>query len=98
MEINNSLNKLDSYVNKVDGEAAAQAKKTQAAQPVKAAGDVVSLSSSTLKNVVMDEAMRTSDIRAEKVALLKAQVDSGGYTPNSSAIAGKLITEESELL
>ncbi|MGD9609917.1 MAG: flagellar biosynthesis anti-sigma factor FlgM [Desulfovibrionaceae bacterium] len=43
------------------------------------------------------EALGTSDVRADKVASLKAQVQSGTYQPDSKKIAEKLLTMESDL-
>ena len=43
------------------------------------------------------QAQGASDVRADKVASLKAQVDAGTYQPDSKKIAEKLLTMESEL-
>lgn len=43
------------------------------------------------------EAQDASDVRADKVAALKAQVESGNYQPDSKKIAAKMLTMESEL-
>lgn len=42
-------------------------------------------------------AQDASDVRTDKVASLKAQVDAGTYQPDSKKIAEKMLTMESDL-
>lgn len=54
--------------------------------------DAVELSeSSTNMSRVRDAAAAAPDVRAERVAALRAQVQSGTYTVDSQALSGKLL-------
>lgn len=69
---------------------------TEATQTTSA--DRVTLSDNArLVSQAATEALGTSDIRADKVASLKAQVEAGTYQPDSKKIAEKLLTMESDL-
>lgn len=50
-----------------------------------------------LLSVATRTAQDASDVRADKVAELKAQVEAGTYQPDSRKIAEKMLTMESDL-
>jgi negative regulator of flagellin synthesis FlgM len=50
-----------------------------------------------LVSVAARTAQDASDVRSEKVAALKAQVEAGTYQPDSKKIAEKMLTMESDL-
>jgi negative regulator of flagellin synthesis FlgM len=92
MEIKSNLDKLESYVNRVDFDKARAHGANAAANPAgPESGDKVSLSSAFLKDLVMREVLDTPDIREEKVAALKAQIASGQYKADALDIAAKLL-------
>ncbi|MDL2209864.1 flagellar biosynthesis anti-sigma factor FlgM [Desulfovibrio sp. OttesenSCG-928-O18] len=98
MEIKNNLNPLDPY-SRTKLTATNNQAPQRAAQGVSApqgeTGDRVSLSpEAKLRTEAFTSAMSAPNVRAEKVAALKAQVESGEYTPDSKAIAAKLLAEE----
>ena len=101
MEIKNTFNPIDPYNNpklgnnatQGVGQAAGRAANTSA--PAAETGDRVSLSpEGRLRTEAFTSAMNAPDVRAAKVAELKARVESGQYTPDSNAIAQKLLAEE----
>jgi len=51
-----------------------------------------------LVGVAVRTAGETSEVRTDKVAELKAQVQAGTYQPNSRKIAEKMLTMEADLL
>ena len=76
-------------------ELAQQEKPREAAAAPESRGDRVSLSDDAR---IMAEAKRTaqetSDIRQDKVAELKAQVESGTYTVDSRKVAAAMLRED----
>ena len=97
MEIKNSLTPLDQYNwNKVANTTNQPAQRGVNTPAVAGdAGDRVSLSpEARLRTEALATATNAPDVRAEKVASLKAQVASGEYAPDSKAIASKLLQEE----
>lgn len=50
-----------------------------------------------LVSLAASQARDASDVRSDKVAVLKAQVEAGTYQPDSKKIAEKLLTMESDL-
>ena len=98
MEIKNTLNPLDPYnqnkLTRLD-KASQQASRAVANAPARETGDRVSLSpEAKLRTEAYTSAMNAPDIRAEKVAEIKARVQSGDYAIDSKAIAAKLLAEE----
>lgn len=100
MEIRNNLNPLDPYnqarLDKAD-HASSKVTGRNAADNASAGetGDRVSLSpEAMLRTEAFSAAMNTPEVRAEKVAEIKALVDAGEYEINSQAIASRLLTEE----
>ena len=100
MEIKNTLNPLDPYnqsrLNNL-GKAAQPANRVAANAPasVRESGDRVSLSpEAKLRTEAYTSAMSAPEIRAEKVAEIKARVQSGEYAVDSKALAAKLLSEE----
>lgn len=60
-------------------------------------GDEVAVSGEArLRGTLYNEAMKAPDVRSEKVARLKAMVESGQYQPDSKDIATSMIKEEME--
>lgn len=60
--------------------------------------DRVTLSDSAkLVSLASREAQNASDVRADKVAALKAQVQAGTYQPDSKKIAEKMLTMDADL-
>jgi len=58
-------------------------------------GDEVAVSGEArLRGAVFAEAAKASDIREDKVAQLKALVDSGQYEPDAKSIASGIIRDE----
>lgn len=98
MEIKNNLNPLDTYnrtkLAGTDAQASQRASQGAAA-PRGETGDRVSLSpEAKLRTEAFTGAMNAPEVRAAKVAELKALVESGGYSPDSKAIAARLLAEE----
>lgn len=100
MEIRNNLNPLDPYnqarLGKAD-QASGKVTTRNAAANASAGetGDRVSLSpEAMLRTEAFSSAMSAPEVRAEKVAEIKARVDAGEYEINSRAIASRLLTEE----
>jgi negative regulator of flagellin synthesis FlgM len=92
MEIKSNWDKLEPYVNRAEFDKAPKAEVNSAAQPANPeSGDKVSLSTSVLKELVMEEALNTPDLRQEKVDALKAQISSGEYQINTQNIAAELL-------
>ena len=106
MEIRNagmSYPLLDPYANstattgaeKSDGAASGR---PRAAEDGATGGDTISVSRDAL---LLTEARRTAqnapDVRADRVAELRAQVADGTYTIDAPAIAGSLVREEPSL-
>lgn len=100
MEIKNNLNPLDPYTqtkltNATQTNQAANRAAAGAAAPARESGDRVSLSpEAKLRTEAFTSAMGAPDVRAEKVAALKAQVQSGEYQVDSKAVAAKILQEE----
>lgn len=91
---------VQAKVDKGDGTEAAAAAKTKAKATGQAAsGDRVSVSSDAkLVAEAARAAQASPDIRVEKVEALRAQVESGSYSPNSRSIAEKLVASDLEFL
>lgn len=100
MEINNLLGKLGPYdQTRIDkaNEDAAKAKKEQAA--ARSAGDRISFSDEAkLRTEALSAATSTPDVRREKVAAIKARIESGEYEIDTRKIAQKMVEEDLELL
>lgn len=100
MEIKNTLNPLDPYTqtklsNTNQTAQTANRAAANAPAPVKDTGDRVSLSpEAKLRTEAFTSAMNAPEVRAEKVAELKARVQSGEYEADSKAVAAKLLAEE----
>ena len=100
MEIKNNLNPLDPYaqtrLDKADQAASKIASRNAAANaPAGETGDRVSLSpEAKLRTEAFSTAMNTPEVRAAKVAELKARVEAGTYEIDSRAIASKMLAEE----
>ena len=98
MEIKNHLNPLDQYSRtKLTSTQAQPAQRDASIQsaPVQESGDRVSLSpEAKLRTEALSSALNAPDVRQAKVAEIKARVDAGEYTPDSAAIAAKLLQEE----
>lgn len=96
MEIKNTLNRLDPYLNRLetekgDGRAAAE---QATASP---AGDTVNIKSPGLKSAIEQAATAAPDMREGKVAAIKASLADGSYNIDSKAIAAKLVEAGNEL-
>ncbi len=77
---------------------AANAQGQAQTQATAAQADRVSLSpEARLQAAAMQAASNAPDMRADKVAELKAKVESGEYRPDSRNIAAKLLQEEAEI-
>ena len=100
MEIKNTFNPLDPYTqtklnNTAQTGQAVGRKAADTAAPKAETGDRVSLSpEAKLRTEAFSSAMNAGDVRADKVAALKAQVESGEYQIDSRAIASRLLQEE----
>lgn len=100
MEIKNNLNPLDPYTQaRLTGATHANQAASRAAAnapaPARESGDRVSLSpEAKLRTEAFSTAMSAPEVRAEKVAALKARVESGEYQVDSAAVAAKLLQEE----
>ncbi len=69
---------------------------SEAEQP--SSSDRVTLSDDArLVSLASRSAQEAPDVRADRVAALKAQVEAGTYQPDSKKIAEKLLTMESDL-
>ncbi|THB70667.1 MAG: flagellar biosynthesis anti-sigma factor FlgM [Desulfovibrio sp.] len=101
MEINNLLGKLGPYdQSKVEkaNEDAAKARKDKAAESG-SAGDRVSLSDEAkLRTEALGAAASASEVRREKVAAIKAQIESGEYQIDTRKIAENMVKEDLELI
>jgi negative regulator of flagellin synthesis FlgM len=79
-------------------EAAEAGRSTRAnagAEAADLAGDAVSLSDEAkLRAAAYDAARKAPETREDKVARLKAQVDSGQYPVDSKALAGRLVQDD----
>ncbi len=91
MEIKNTLNKLDPYINRAETEKGAQRPAADASGSAAPAGDTVSFKSQTLKAAVTDAAQSAPDVRQSKVDAIKASIADGSYQIDSKAIAGKML-------
>ena len=105
MDIKKTLiNGLDGYQAKLDkAETDAKVKRARTGkgqgQGASAEPDRVSLSSEAkLRPLAKQVAMETDDVRAEKVAALKAQVENGTYQIDVRKTAENLIKEDLDLL
>lgn len=94
---------LDPYANGagtagVDKSGEAAAGRAKPAEESPAGGDTISVSRDAL---LLTEARRTAqntpDVRADRVAELREQVDNGTYTIDAQAIAESLVREEPSL-
>lgn len=96
MEIKNTMNRLDPYLNRleVEKEKARAAEKSGAAP---AAGDTVQINSTGLKATVAAAAMAAPDTRDDKIAAIKASLADGSYQIDNKAIAAKLVQEAGDL-
>ncbi len=99
MEIKNTLTPLDPYTQtKLAGGVPANRAANRTAPgpaPGREGGDRVSLSpEARLRTEAFSSAMSAPEMRAEKVAELKARVQSGEYQVDSAAVAAKLLQEE----
>ncbi len=100
MEIKNNLNPLDPYAqtrltNAAQTNQAANRAADSASAPARDGGDRVSLSpEARLRTEAFSTAMNAPDVRAEKVAELKARVESGEYQVDAASVAAKLLREE----
>lgn len=74
-------------------EAAKAAKK-----PTVQRDEVVVSEDARLMNAAMDAIRNTPDVRADKVARLKAMVEAGTYAVNGQDIAARMVAEDQELL
>lgn len=97
MEIKNNFNPLDPYartqISGVENRANLRSA-NQTAAPTET-GDRVSLSpEAKLRTEAFTSAMSAPETRHNKIAELKARVESGEYMPDSKAIASKLLSEE----
>ena len=102
MEIKNNLNQLDPYsrtqIAGTKTQAAQRGANTAQPASVQEGGDRVSVSpEAKLRTEALTTALNAPDVRQAKVAELKARVESGEYAPDSTAIAAKLLQEESGL-
>ncbi len=101
MDINGINNQaLNAYRPQAEkaGEAARTAKKQEGGASAPATGDTLEVSSEAkLLAAARNEAMQADDVRAGRVAELKAQVEAGTYQIDNRKIAAKLLTEEAEL-
>jgi negative regulator of flagellin synthesis FlgM len=70
---------------------------TDSSQQTSSADRVTLSDDAKLVSQAATEATNTSDVRTDKVASLKAQVDAGTYQPDSKKIAEKMLTMESDL-
>lgn len=95
MEIKNTLSQLAPYTRtRRTSLTGAAPRKNTAAAPVET-GDRVSLSSAArLRTEALSAASAAPEIRAAKVAEIKAKVDSGEYTVDSKTLATNLMQEE----
>lgn len=98
MEIKNTLNPLDPY-SRTSLAGTKNETTPRTAQAATAAqgetGDRISLSpEAKLRTEAFTSAMNAPDLRTEKVAAIKARVDSGEYAPDSKVIAAKLLAGE----
>lgn len=96
MEIKNTMNRLDPYLNRLDteqAEARVAAGKTGVAAP---AGDTVQIKSAGLKSAIEQAAMSAPDIREDKVAAIKASLADGSYQVDEKKIASKLVDSARE--
>ena len=106
MDIKTILGGVNPYANKVEQgeEAGAAAKIAKARAKAKAkesssTGDRVSVSEDA--KLVAEAAKRAAespDVRVDRVEALKAQVQSGNYTPDPRKIAQKLVDGELDFL
>lgn len=100
MEIKNNLNPLDPYnqtklTSTTQTNQAVNRTAANTSAPARESGDRVSLSpEGKLRTEAFTAAMGAPDVRAEKVAGLKARVQSGEYQVDSKAVATKLLQEE----
>ena len=96
MEIKNNLHNIDPYnKTKIKSPSNKTANRGNAIAPVAITGDRVSVSpEARLQAEAFTAAMSAPDVRLDKVAALKAKVESGEYTPDSKAIAARLLEQE----
>lgn len=95
---NDPYGKLASQSDSIARAQEATKDKTHATSKVTSQGDHVSVSSEgKLRIEAYKEAMKAADIREEKVAAIKAQIEAGTYEVNSKDIAKNILRSESEL-
>lgn len=70
---------------------------TDSSQSTSSADRVTLSDNAKLVSQATKDAQDASDVRADKVASLKAQVEAGTYQPDSTKIAEKMLTMESDL-
>ena len=100
MDIQQLTNAMDAYGGNVAGTASETTQRRgragNAATP--AQGDTVQVSQDgQLLNVARKVAQEAPDVRAEKVAQLRAQVANGTYARDSRMIAAGIVREEASL-
>ena len=95
MEIKNTMNRLDPYLNRL--EAKKDEARIAADKSSVAAGDTVQIKSPGLKAAIEEAAMAAPDMRADKVADIKARIANGTYQIDEEAIAAKLVESAREL-
>jgi negative regulator of flagellin synthesis FlgM len=101
MEINNTLNKLDHYLNRLGAEQNAglsDRQVTEKSVALRSGTDTVSISSAGLKALAADAALEAPEIRQDKVDAIKAALSDGSYKMDSKAIAAGLVSAAKELL
>lgn len=99
MDIKNVGN-LNPYTNsKVQGGSASQgAERADSAQTGAKNGDTVSLSGEAkLRGTALNEAVKSSDVRQEKVRDLKEKVKNGTYEPDLKKAAANLLREDLQI-
>lgn len=80
------------------GESASVARGGTTESEASADADRVTLSGDAkLVSLAASQAKEAPEVRSERVAALKAQVQSGTYQPDSKKIAEKMLTMESDL-
>lgn len=100
MEIKNTLTGLNPYertkLDKAEGDKARQKRDTGATQSSK--GDHVEFSDeASLRAEAFKVASNTSDVRSDKVEMLKAKIAAGEYEVDSRKIAENLIRDDLDL-
>ena len=95
-DYNTTLETYSSPVKK--GQRSEQAGREQASSDIEPKGDRVSLSDEgRLRTEAYKEAMNAPDVRSDKVAAIKAQIEAGEYEIDSTKIAEGILKEELNL-